>query len=313
MRMRATTRLTAVAFLSFLLSNPTSAFALSDIAPFIPPFLDELDFITSSNASSELSSNANVQREKELRKRGSCPTDYHSCATLAADGSGSCCTKNAICSLDFASQVACCPSGAVCTGTISIPTTTATTTAATAATKSSSGGFVLGGSTTTTSSTSFTSTKTTTSTAHATTTFYTNSYYNFPRIASTYSNSIACLSAYSECQTNYAICTAELAGGAFGVTISAENGGTTVDASNTGTWELGLASATSICQSLSSVACLDIQSTQCVQFGSGNAQATTTMGFVTGTSGAWKCGCGGVGVGGLAAVAAGVGIVGQMV
>lgn len=100
--------------------------------------------------------------------------------------------------------------------------------------------------------------------------------------------------------------------GAFGVTISAENGGTTVVAEMaTGTWDLGLASATSICGSLSSEACLGIQRTQCEEFG---GEATTTIGFVVGTSGGGRCGGGGGLAAAVVVVAAGVGLglVGQM-
>lgn len=79
--------------------------------------------------------------------------------------------------------------------------------------------------------------------------------------------------------------------------------------SGRGTGSLGLASATSICSSLSSVACLDIRSTQCAMFGSAGA---STVGFVTGTNGGGNgrgCGCCGF----VAAAAAAAGIAGGLV
>ena len=55
----------------------------------------------------------------ELLKRqnaNACPTGFASCAHLGAPQL--CCMSSAICSADFAGNVACCPSGAACTGTI---------------------------------------------------------------------------------------------------------------------------------------------------------------------------------------------------
>lgn len=57
----------------------------------------------------------------ELPKRAldptSCPTNYKNCAAIGAPGL--CCANSAICAPDQAGHVACCPSGAVCTGAIS--------------------------------------------------------------------------------------------------------------------------------------------------------------------------------------------------
>lgn len=57
----------------------------------------------------------------ELPKRAldptSCPTNYKNCAGIGAPGL--CCANSAICAPDQAGHVACCPSGAVCTGAIS--------------------------------------------------------------------------------------------------------------------------------------------------------------------------------------------------
>ncbi|KAL1620190.1 hypothetical protein SLS56_009781 [Neofusicoccum ribis] len=45
-----------------------------------------------------------------------CPTSYRACAALGAPGL--CCSVDSNCAVDQAGHVACCPDGAVCTGTI---------------------------------------------------------------------------------------------------------------------------------------------------------------------------------------------------
>jgi hypothetical protein len=59
--------------------------------------------------------------DHELPKRAlnptSCPTGYKNCANIGAPGL--CCSNSAICAPDSAGHVACCPSGAACTGVIS--------------------------------------------------------------------------------------------------------------------------------------------------------------------------------------------------
>lgn len=61
------------------------------------------------------------------------------------------------------------------------------------------------------------------------------------------------------------------------------------------------------------MACLDIKSSQCAQFGSATGSATTTVGFVTGTNAGIGRGCGCECVGFMAVAAAGVGIAGGLV
>lgn len=109
--------------------------------------------------------------------------------------------------------------------------------------------------------------------------YVSNSYFPFPYIPQTYINSAACNSAYSVCQENYAACTNDLQGSSFGVTIVAPNGaGVTVAPT---AQNLGVASATSICSSLSAEACYNIGTGSCAIFGT----ATTTGGtFVVGTT-----------------------------
>lgn len=80
-------------------------------ASLFSPFLSVLEW-------SQTSSNETFH---ELPKRAldptSCPTNYKNCAAIGAPGL--CCANSAICAPDQAGHVACCPSGAVCTGAIS--------------------------------------------------------------------------------------------------------------------------------------------------------------------------------------------------
>lgn len=61
-------------------------------------------------------------------------TGYNSCSTLSAEYQNICCATTAVCSQDSNGNVACCPLGAFCTGTISpnLDSTVATTGSATA-------------------------------------------------------------------------------------------------------------------------------------------------------------------------------------
>lgn len=81
-------------------------------ASLFSPFLSVLEW------SQETSSNETFH---ELAKRAldptSCPTGYKNCSNIGAPGL--CCANSAICAPDQAGHVACCPSGAVCTGAIS--------------------------------------------------------------------------------------------------------------------------------------------------------------------------------------------------
>lgn len=88
---------------------PTSAF---DISPFFSTLLQ--NYIPSSNFSSP-----QPQTQQILKRQTSnaCPTSFNSCSNLGAPNL--CCHDTAICSADFAGHVACCPSGAACSGTIS--------------------------------------------------------------------------------------------------------------------------------------------------------------------------------------------------
>jgi len=130
-----------------------------------------------------------------------------------------------------------------------------------------------------------------------------NPYFPFPYIPTTYANSAACNSAYNDCQTNYAACTVDLQGGSgFAVTIVAPAGGITVAPTAT---SLGLASATSICSSLSNQACYGLVTQNCPQFGTEFIVSTTVNAAARPTVGCLAA------AGMVAGV--GLGIAGQMV
>lgn len=102
-----------------------------------------------------------------------------------------------------------------------------------------------------------------------------NSYFPFPYIATSFANADACSSAVSQCSSNYQVCTAGLEGnGGYGVTIAVTGGGGTTVAQVAAT--LPTVSAESICSSLSSKACYNLQASQCVQ--------TTGNSFVVGAA-----------------------------
>jgi hypothetical protein len=94
-----------------LLAGVVTAIQLPDLQPFLAALPDVFqDYFADSFQNSTA---------KDLLKRqysNTCPTGFNSCANLGAPGL--CCMTNAVCSADFAGNVACCPSRAVCTGTI---------------------------------------------------------------------------------------------------------------------------------------------------------------------------------------------------
>lgn len=243
------------AYISLLLL-PISALQIpSVLSPFHQPRLDESLLISNETL---LPPPGN-----ELRKRdGNCPANYNSCSTLAKADGGACCIAGSTCTLDHARNIACCPIGASCTGTIQIATTTATTT--------TGGGVGIVFGTTTTTNTAATATIT------GSASYVTNPYFPYPYITNSWTNSADCVSAYNACQSNYAACTVDLqGGGGNGVTIVAPGGGTTVAAT---AMNLGLTSATSICSSLSKVACYGLITQNCAQYETAFVVSTTRNG-----------------------------------
>ncbi|KAK5987709.1 hypothetical protein PT974_11841 [Cladobotryum mycophilum] len=171
-----------------------------------------------------------------LHLRAACPANTYQCpASLGAIFNDICCQNGQTCALDTNSNPACCPSGAVCTGTA--PTNTAHSTPSTA------------------------------------TSYVPNSYFSFPYAPMTFPNSASCASAIQACSHNYDACITGLSGGsAFPVTIDVPGGkGVTVGATKAG---LGGAQATSICSSLSSEACSSLTPTKCDSYGQNSAAPT---------------------------------------
>lgn len=83
-----------------------------------------------------------------------CPTDFNSCSNLGAVNL--CCAPHAVCSADFAGNVACCPSGSACSGTIAGIITVGTVNSngdLVGATATTGNGVVVGGAATTTATT----------------------------------------------------------------------------------------------------------------------------------------------------------------
>jgi hypothetical protein len=184
---------------------------------------------------------------------------------------GSCCKGNANCGLDNVGHVACCPVGAVCTGTVS-------------------GAFATGGADQTTTALIVGGV----SPAAAATGDYSvvaNPYYPFKAIPTTYANAAGCSAAWTGCQSDVSRCTAYLQGqqvtdgvatGNAGVTISAPNGGVTVNAATTlpqATITMAPAQASSICSSLSMAGCSGLQVTACSVFGNGNGAGRACGGY----------------------------------
>lgn len=216
----------------------------------------------------------------ELLKRATgCATGYAACINI--NQPGLCCRTNQVCSADAAGHAACCQTGAVCTGTINpvqTGTTISITSTGTGAASTTTTNFVLASSTTgtagttTSSSGTFIQSSAANPTARST---VSNQYYPFPYIPTTYLNAAACSAAYTSCQSDAASCTAALATGRQGVTVSAPNGGVTV----TAIASLGASSASSICSSLSLAACSGLQVEACQAFGTKGAAPTRCAGM----------------------------------
>ncbi|KAK2809962.1 hypothetical protein FQN50_003376 [Emmonsiellopsis sp. PD_5] len=211
----------------------------NDKSPFYQPLFDN------SNLDPVLD-RRNVKEALEKRQN-SCPDGYNSCALLGAGEA--CCEPKAVCSRDDANSIACCPSGAACTGTLNGPSPTQ---------PPESSGFM------------FPQPGTGTATGPTTTgPTITGAPFPFTYIATTFPNQQECVSAYSGCASQYSSCTASL-GGVNGVTVGGGNGyGTTVPGSAPS------GNPQSICASLSTRACYGLQEAYCTAFGgTGNGAAS---------------------------------------
>ncbi|KAL3484973.1 hypothetical protein BJX62DRAFT_45239 [Aspergillus germanicus] len=152
-----------------------------------------------------------------FKRDGNCPGGYDPC-----DDTGVCCRTNARCTSDEADHVACCPSGASCTGTLSGP---------------SSGGFQYP-STSDATPTGDDGPEVTGSTM--------SGAYPFVYVPTSFSDADQCSSYYDRCQTDYTQCVGYMGGG-YGVTVT--GGG--ADFTQTG----GSGYAEETCSSLRQSAC----------------------------------------------------------
>jgi hypothetical protein len=193
-----------------------------------------------------------------LVKRQGCQAGLDSCSGLGANNI--CCPSETTCTLDQAGQVACCSVGVACTGTIDGSFTEST------ASLSTTGGAVGGTTTTTGGVVSITGVGGGGSTVP-------NSYYPFIYAPTSFPDADQCSSAFTSCQAASTACFTSLAG-ANGVTVGGVDGGGITVQGVSGTI---LSAASSICSSLSSVGCSNLQQvSQCTIFGSGSGVTPTT-------------------------------------
>ena len=171
-----------------------------------------------------------------------------------------CCPKDTNCALDGNGNIACCPKNAACTGSLGEAgggaAATGTTTVAGGKTAAASGAAIthaIGGGST-----------------------VANSYYPYPYLPTTYKDAGQCTSSFSSCQLESAKCTGMLEGGGMAVTVSGPAGGVTQEG------VMPVASAESICSSLSVEACHGLALTQCSTLG--GAKQTAAGSFVAGGS-----------------------------
>jgi hypothetical protein len=210
-----------------------------------------------------------LQHLQIRQNSNNCPADYIPCTNLGV--STICCSNNAICTPDFAQHIACCPSGAQCTGTIGAIGTANT------------GGVIVntitvGGSTTTFNG--FAAPSTTGAPSQQAQSTVPNSYFPFLYIPTTFSNAAICSSYFTSCGNEFSSCTSQLGGNVVnGVTVAGPGGaGVTV----IGVSAVGSQSAQSICSSLSSQGCYGLQLSNCPQFGTDVAAGGTPVVTVVG-------------------------------
>jgi hypothetical protein len=226
-----------------------------------------------------------------IKRDTSCQKGYSNCDYMSV--AGYCCPNSDFCAIDGVGHVACCPSAAVCTGTVNGGFATQTQAVqqtvtqviaspavsasyvpnvASSQTVAAGGGVLIGASQTTTAANGGFVVSTTP------VSYLPGALYPFKVIATTYTNAAACSSAWQGCQTDLAKCTSYLAGApAGGVTISAPNYSTL-----TPTITLAAAVASSVCSSYSQAACSGLQETACAVFGAGNAAPTMGCGAIYG-------------------------------
>ena len=210
------------------------------------------------------------------RRENNCGSGFISCANLG--GVGVCCKSNAMCALDQAGHVACCPVGSACTGTINAGSAAATglnTNSALASPTSLQA----------TITTSTTSTGAQITGARST---VVNSYFPFVYLPTSFSNAADCSSSFSSCASAFTSCTSSLGGGANGVTAP----GVTITGPGVGAGaqtSLPSTSAASICSSLSTQACYPLQLANCPMYGTAGETAPSAATFVAPNGAPTRC------------------------
>lgn len=220
-----------------------------------------------------------------LRRQSGCASGLISCANLG--GLGVCCKSNAMCALDQAGHVACCPVGSACTGTINAGSVLAT-------------GLSTGSTSTSAPQSQTTTTPSATSNSAQVTGLRStvpNSYFPFIYLPTTFSNAAECSSSFSSCGSAFSSCTSSLGTGANGVTAP----GVTITGPGVGATAqtpLPSVSAASICSSLSTQACYPLQLTNCPMYGTAGETAPSAATFIAPNTAPPRCAAiYGVGVG----------------
>lgn len=203
-----------------------------------------------------------------FQRQDQCLSSQHFCP--GSNGNSGCCNNESQCASDDGGHIACCPSGAVCTGQLGASAGTASSSAGAQPTSQATG-----------------ATTPTTQAALATFTsggssIVANPYFPYYYLPTTYPNADLCTSAFSSCRSEFSSCTSSLETGGNGVTVSGAGGGITAQPA------LGAASAGSICSSLSTKACYNLGLGNCPMYGT--AAVTTGGGtFAAGNAAPTRC------------------------
>ncbi|KAK0754077.1 hypothetical protein B0T18DRAFT_398445 [Schizothecium vesticola] len=205
-------------------------------------------------------------RVVQKRQGSGCLENFYSCAQYGAAFNGVCCQNGQTCRLDTNNNPACCPRNAICTGV-------------------APANFQP---------------------PNPTIDFVPNPYYSFPYIATSFGNARACSQAIGQCSDSFQACTSQLGGqagvGNYHVTVVVPGGGGTTVTGNGGI-NYGPASATSICSSLSRIACRDIQPGMCTMTGAaGGFYVGTAMAGNVAARPTLACAVAAVGIAGLGLV-----------
>ncbi|KAL4874334.1 hypothetical protein BJY04DRAFT_204043 [Aspergillus karnatakaensis] len=209
--------------------------------------LDPLPFDHPITASPDSNRRA-YEALQELNKRdGDCPLGYDACNNL--DNPGICCRADSVCTSDEANHIACCPSSASCTGTLS---------------GSSSGGFQFPTATPTSDDDDDDDEP-----SHTLTGSTLDGAYPFLVVPTTFSDADQCSSYYDRCEEDYTKCITHMGGG-YGVTVT--GGG--ADFTQAG----GGSGAVATCSSLSREACHGLNLGVCGNYEGGTDGAACRSG-----------------------------------